>query len=462
MVGWHDAGLSPPSPPAGSIAALRAAFHAGQTDPVRVLERLALRLESGAPDPFSDLCLERAGALASASAERWRSAAPLGPLDGVPVALKDQHDIRGLPTRAGVSTRHTPARRDGELVGALEALGAVVPGKTHSTEWGLCPVGRSDHVLLPGNPFDPARGAGGSSTGAGVAVSTGLTPAAIGSDAGGSVRIPAALLGLFAIKPQLRQPRLQGDLFGRGSLTANGPVAACAEDLLPLLSALGHGCDAAAIGRGVRGCRVGVVAEAWAMAEPAVARRGQELLTALAAEGAELRDLSCPALSDARGLGVAVVLAESSLALEAAAAVGELGPAAALAVQRLSHGPWPPPGLIPGLRRALAAELLGLLEQVHLLALPTTLAPAPPLALPADGALLDEGDNHSMCATTFAANLCDLPAGSLPAGQVGGMPVGLQLVGRPGGLGDLLAVMAQAERVGFGCLRPPGFEALEG
>lgn len=468
MAAWNDAELGLPPAPAGTIAALTSAYQRGTLDPVGALERLRLRLDNqdfgaSCSSPFSDLCIERAAAAAHASARRWRTGRPLGPLDGVLLPLKDQHDIAGLPTRAGVLSRVQPARHDGELVRRFEAAGALVPGKTHCTEWGLCPVGRSAHAPLPRHTMEPSLGAGGSSTGAGVAVSLGLVPAALGSDAGGSVRIPAGLLGLFALKPGREPRRLAGDLFGRGSLTVNAPIAGCSADLALLLELLGHAAPVACLGRGIRGCHIGVPAASWDEAEPAVAERGRALLAALEAEGAVLCELRAPLLRTARQLGVAVVLAESALALQAAARLGELGPQAARSLEELRRAALYPPGSVPRARQALTEQLLGLLDRVHMLALPTTLSPALPWPLPGSGrVLLDEEDDHRMCASTFAANLCALPAGSLPAGLVRGLPVGLQLVGRADGHAEILAVMAHAERAQLSSMaRPPAWRALE-
>jgi Asp-tRNA(Asn)/Glu-tRNA(Gln) amidotransferase A subunit family amidase len=468
MSAWSHAGLDPLPGPPGSIAALVGNYARAEASPVEVLERLAQRLARGAfgaaeHSPFSGLCLERARPLAEASARRWREGSPLGPLDGVPIPLKDQHDIAGLPTGCGAPGRAQPAERDGELIELLEGAGALVPGKTHSTEWGLCPAGRSSHLPLPAHPLDPSRAPGGSSTGAGVAVSLGLVPAALGSDGGGSLRIPAALLGLFALKPPAPGRRLRGDHFARGSLTAGGPLAGCTRDLLPLLALLGHQVDPAALGRGLRGCRIGLPVEAWSMAQAETARRGEGLLARLEGRGATLVPCSAPLLLEARALGVAVVLAEGALALGQARELGRLSAAAARSLEDLMRGPWPSPGRIPAARRCLCAQLSGLFEGLDLLALPTTLGPSPARALPDEGArLLSEADDRRLCASTFAANLCGLPAGSVPAGRVNGLPVGLQIVGPPDGTGGVLAAMAAAERAGVERVVPPGFEAPEG
>jgi aspartyl-tRNA(Asn)/glutamyl-tRNA(Gln) amidotransferase subunit A len=361
------------------------------------------------------------------------------------VALKDQHDLEGLPTRAGSPHRRAPASRDGDMVRRLEAAGLVIPGKTHCTEWGMCPAGRSPSWELPRNPHDPTRVAGGSSTGAAVAVSLGLCPVAVGSDAGGSVRIPAALQGLFALLP-IPEPPSKGDLFGRGSLTVNGPIARSVTDLVELMAVMRGGDPGPsrhALGRGLRGCRVGVPDTVWSAATRGVSRRGEALLSALAAEGAVLVPIGGAEVLEARQLGAWLALEESARGLATEAAAGQLHPD----LHALLMHPRPDPSVLSAGRDALRRWLGGVFEGVDLLALPSTLAPAPRYM--EGGALpyLNERDNRALCGPCFLANLCGAAAGSLPAGAVDGLPVGLQLVGPRGR--DVLAAMAHAERSGL-------------
>src|SRR5690606_31316863 len=140
---------------------------------------------------------------ARASGLRYRSGTPLGPLDGVPVSVKDLTDVRGWPTRRGslVLEQAGPAADDAPAVALLRAGGAVLFGKTTTTEFGW--TIRSDNPLngLTRNPVNPAHSAGGSSSGAAAHVAAGWGPLALGSDAGGSVRVPASYCGLVGFKP---------------------------------------------------------------------------------------------------------------------------------------------------------------------------------------------------------------------------------------------------------------------
>src|SRR5699024_3832495 len=136
-----------------------------------------------------------------ASAERWRNRAPLSPLDGVAVSIKDLVAMRGFATRSGSLTTdpHAIAETDGPPVARLREAGAVLFGKTHTSEFGW--KGLTDTPLhgASRNPWDLTRSPGGSSGGAGAAVAAGIGPLAHGTDAGGSVRIPASFCGLYGI-----------------------------------------------------------------------------------------------------------------------------------------------------------------------------------------------------------------------------------------------------------------------
>ena len=149
--------------------------------------------------------LDRDAALqaAEASARRWRSGSPIGPLDGVPVSVKDLVDVAGWPTRRGsaITAGAPPAESDAPSVALLRQGGAVLFGKTTTTEFGWLADSESPYTGITRNPLAPGRSAGGSSMGAAAHVARGWGPLALGSDAGGSIRIPASYCGLVGIKP---------------------------------------------------------------------------------------------------------------------------------------------------------------------------------------------------------------------------------------------------------------------
>ncbi|HVR50292.1 MAG TPA: amidase family protein [Pseudorhodoferax sp.] len=187
------------------IAGLNAAYARGVHGPESVLQSLltAIAADARGINAFCHLDAETALDQARASARRWQQGQPLGPLDGVPVSIKDLLPVAGWPTRRG--SRSTagdpPAAQDAPLVAQLRAAGAVLFGKTSTTEFGWCVDSHNPHSGTTRNPRDPARSAGGSSSGAAAQIAAGWGPLAIGSDAGGSVRLPASWCGVVGFKP---------------------------------------------------------------------------------------------------------------------------------------------------------------------------------------------------------------------------------------------------------------------
>jgi aspartyl-tRNA(Asn)/glutamyl-tRNA(Gln) amidotransferase subunit A len=192
---------------------------------------------------------DRARAAADAADGRKARGASLGPLDGTIVSIKDLFDVAGEPTRAGskiLAEEAAPARADATIVQRLRAAGAVIVAKTNMTEFAFSGIGANPHFGTPGNPRDRTRVPGGSSAGAPVAVADGMCEIAIGTDTGGSVRIPAALCGLVGFKPSRQRVPTDGAFPLSTTLDSVGPigrtVADCAvadavmagEDIVPL------------------------------------------------------------------------------------------------------------------------------------------------------------------------------------------------------------------------------------
>ena len=167
---------------------------------------------------------DAARAAADAADARARSGQLLGPLDGRIVSLKDLFDVAGEPTRAGsiVLADAPPARADAPVVQRLRAAGAVIVAKTNMSEFAYTGFGINPHYGTPGNPADRTRVPGGSSAGAAVAVADGMCEIGIGSDTGGSTRIPAALCGIVGFKPSKFRIPTDGasKSWGNGNLTA--------------------------------------------------------------------------------------------------------------------------------------------------------------------------------------------------------------------------------------------------
>ena len=197
-------------------------------------ERLAAAL-ARIDDPAGEgarACLtvyrESARAAAEAADARARAGISLGPLDGTIVTLKDLFDVAGEVTRAGskvLADEGKPAAADAPVVQRLRSGGAVIVAKTNMSEFAFTGIGINPHYGTPGNPADRARAPGGSSSGAAVSVADGMCEIAIGSDTGGSVRIPAALCGVTGFKPSRQRVPTGGAFPLSYSLDSIGPLA---------------------------------------------------------------------------------------------------------------------------------------------------------------------------------------------------------------------------------------------
>jgi len=179
---------------------------------------------------------EAARAAADAADARSARGMSLGPLDGVLVSIKDLFDVAGEPTRAGskiLAEEAAPAAADAVAVQRLRAAGAVIVAKTNMTEFAFSGIGANPHFGTPGNPHDRKRVPGGSSSGAPVTVADGMSEIAIGTDTGGSIRIPAALCGLVGFKPSRQRVPTEGAFPLSRTLDSIGPigknVADCAK-----------------------------------------------------------------------------------------------------------------------------------------------------------------------------------------------------------------------------------------
>jgi aspartyl-tRNA(Asn)/glutamyl-tRNA(Gln) amidotransferase subunit A len=193
----------------------------------QALERIADQAGEGARACLT-VYADAARAAAEAADERQRGGTSLGPLDGTIVTIKDLFDVAGEPTRAGsmVLADAPPATTDAPVVTRLKQAGAVIVAKTNMSEFAFTGVGANPHYGTPGNPADRSRVPGGSSSGAAVAAADGMCDISVGTDTGGSVRIPAALCGLVGFKPTKSRVPTDGAFPLSPTLDSIGPIAA--------------------------------------------------------------------------------------------------------------------------------------------------------------------------------------------------------------------------------------------
>jgi aspartyl-tRNA(Asn)/glutamyl-tRNA(Gln) amidotransferase subunit A len=418
-------------------------FTRRQLTPVDVLQAVTERVARLNPG-FNAFAVMNPGALQAAgeSTSRWRSGRPLGILDGVPCTVKDLVDLAGFPTRRGSRTTSTdPVPDDAPLVAGLKAAGAVILGKTTTTEFGWKSPGDCPLHGITRNPWNPDYTTGGSSSGAGAAGAAGFGPLHVGTDAGGSVRIPAAWCGLVGLKPTYgRIPQWPASAFA--SVSCAGPMTRTVRDAALMFSAMARWdlrdpfclpddprdwCDG--IEDGVSGMTVGILrnpgfnAPVDADAAAAVERAAQILTDAGAF--VEQADAGLPETSSVFGRVWGAALARLVAGMPAQL-VGLLDPGIREVAQTLG-GMTAIDFMDAEATRAAAGHAMARLHQRYDLVLCPTVPAGPPLA---DAPTVDPVRAlwTAWAPWTFTFNLTRQPAITVPMGpRADGMPNSVQI-----------------------------------
>ncbi|UYN97814.1 MAG: amidase [Enhydrobacter sp.] len=218
-----------------SAGQLLAAYKGKKLSPVEAIDAVVGHIDSWEPRLKALYAPDFGGArrAAAESAKRWRAGAPMGPLDGVPITIKENIATRGVPVPLGTAaTVLTPAADDAPASARVREAGAIILAKTTMPDWGMLSSGRSSFHSLTRNPWNLAWNPGGSSAGAGAAAAAGYGPLHLGTDIGGSVRLPACWNGVFGLKPSLGRVPVDPPYFGR----AIGPLTRTVADACLLMS----------------------------------------------------------------------------------------------------------------------------------------------------------------------------------------------------------------------------------
>ena len=435
-----------------TAAELAGLIRAGGVSPVEVVQAYLARIDRWDPvlHAYVTVCRERALDEARAAEQALGRGAPVGPLHGVPLAVKDQFDTAGVRTTSGsrLHADRVPAE-DATVVARLRAAGGILLGKLNLTEFALggtltYPFGQ------PRNPWDQSRETGGSSSGSGIAASAALAAATLGEDTGGSARSPASWCGAVGLRPTWGLVPRSGCVPVAWSMDAPGPMTRSVEDAALLLAVIAgpDGRDRWAqaapgnprvdLERGAGGLAVGVITQLVDSpdTDPEVGAAVQAAAETLRGLGARVEDTSLPLLPLAGAVFMALADGEAAgwhhrmLAtraeaydpgtrrrlLTAALLPATLGQQAARA------------------RAAIRAQVEAALARFDVLLAPTGPTAAPPIAS-ARSPITSRAEAGRRFFTrrsyTTPASLAGVPAISLPCGfTTSGLPIGLQLIGR--------------------------------
>jgi aspartyl-tRNA(Asn)/glutamyl-tRNA(Gln) amidotransferase subunit A len=433
-------------------------YRARTLSPVAVTQACLARIRAADPAINAFCFLDEPAASASAreSEQRWSRGVPCGPLDGVPVAIKDLILTRGMPTLRGSRTvsADQPWDVDAPVTARLREAGAVILGKTTTPEFGCKGETNSPLTGITRNPWDLAKTTGGSSGGTAAAVAAGMCPIAIGTDGAGSVRIPAAFCGNFGLKPSFgRVPAYPLSPFG--SVAHLGPHTMSVADAALAMNVMKRP-DArdwtalppddsdygAALDAGIRGLRIAYSpALGYAQVHPEVARAVRSAVDQLATLGAQVSEID-PGFDDPLDITTGLWFVASwtvwnTLTREQQEvtdpdfrAEAELGAQlSALEVQRLQ------------LRRGeLGSRMRQFMQHHDLLVTPAVAVPAFD-AKPAGHAPMQPSSMLGWTPFSYPFNLTQQPACTIPCGLTSaGLPIGLQFVGPM--FGDALVLRA--------------------
>jgi aspartyl-tRNA(Asn)/glutamyl-tRNA(Gln) amidotransferase subunit A len=430
---------------AARVAADVAAGRRRATDVlVQTLERIAAR--NPVLNAFTAVTADRARARAAAIDAAVAAGRPVGPLAGVPFAVKNLIDVAGLPTLAGsrINRERPPAAADATLVTRLEAAGAVLVGALNMGEYAYDFTGENAHDGPSRNPHDTTRMSGGSSGGSGAAVGGALVPIALGSDTNGSIRVPASFCGVFGLKPTYGRLSRAGSFPFVASLDHLGPLARCTADLALAYDAM-QGADThdpvcsdratepatptlhAGIG-GLRIARAGGYFRARALPESLSALDG------VAAALDATREVTLPEAARARAAAYVITASEAaSLHLpRLRSRAGDFDPDVR---DRLIAGALIPAAMVVQahkFRRWYRDAVLRLFDEVDVI-----LAPATPCVAPLIGQktlVLDGGDvllRPNIGLYTQPVSFIGLPVVAVPVPLPGGLPIGVQVIAAP-------------------------------
>jgi aspartyl-tRNA(Asn)/glutamyl-tRNA(Gln) amidotransferase subunit A len=462
------------------IAGLAGLIESGRASPLEVMQATLERIDrlndnlNAFISLYPDMALQAARtAEAEIQAGNYR-----GPLHGVPIGVKDLFLVEGMSRTCGSQILHeAPSEVDASCIANLKEAGAIVVGLLNLNEFAYGPTGINPHVGTARNPWNAERACGGSSAGAGCAVAASLVPAAMGTDTGGSVRIPAATCGVVGLKQSYGLVSRHGIYPLAESFDHAGPLTRTVTDAAIMLQALaGEDTNdettrgvivdnySASLGEDIRGKRIGVPTDFFFDdLHPDTADRVQAAIKQLEALGAEVREIFLPDMKAAVHAWNTMALCEAYVVHEGHVRdhAGKMGPeveSRVLLGKEISARDYIAARDHQTRVRQAMAEVM---REVDAIAAPTTPIPAVEIetgCTTVDGKIVD--GIPIIGRFTRLAVFSGQPAISLPCGfTADGLPVGLQLIGSRFDEAALLSIADAYERATAWHLeRPPGFD----
>lgn len=427
------------------IHTLAADIAARRLSPVDLVDECLSRIERLEPKLHAFVSVNRDNARLAAEAahKAISSGHAVGPLHGIPIAVKDLVEIEGEVAMGGSAAwKHRKATRTATLMRKLLAAGMINVGKTHTVEFAYGAWGTNQHLGTPWNPWDATthRAPGGSSSGSGVAVAARLAPCAIGTDTGGSVRVPAAWNGITGLKTTIGRISTFGVLPLSHTLDTPGPITRDVEDAALLLAVLqgGDGHDPQTAGvrdvdplrelrRGVRGLRLGRLTKAQSAGiDPEILSAYDRSVDFLAGLGADIVDLALPINILDLGTATAKIISAESYAILARLVDDNAQPLDQDVRPRVRAGAAISSKdylQLLAQRQQMKIDFAAAIENLDALLTPTLTTPAMPIAS------IDQAGSPAMF--TRWVNFLDLCAVAVPNGfTAAGLPSSLQVVCR--------------------------------
>lgn len=467
---WPKGSKSGPGFKFASAWDYAAAYKSGAASPEEVATRVLEAIESSnAANPplqaIVNVKREEVLRMARESAERYKQGRALGPLDGVPVAVKEELDMTPYPTTVGTAfLGKSPATEDATVVARMRAAGALLIGKANMHEIGIGVTGLNPHHGATRNPYNPAHYTGGSSSGSATAVAAGFCPIAIGADGGGSIRIPSSFCGVVGLKPTFGRVSEFGAAPLCWSVAHVGPLAASVADL-----ALGYAAMAGPDPResnslhqplptltgwdnaDIKGLRIGVFWPWFRHASAEVVAACEAALKQFEGLGADVREIVIPDLEAARVAHLVTIAGEMAQAMDKYRAEHHKEHGLDVRTNLTLARAFNAMDYVKAqrVRTRLMEHFKRAFESVDVIVTPSTGVAAP--LIPASA--LPDGDSDLTTLSEimrFAppANLAGLPAISFPAGYAAnGLPVGMQAIGRAWDEVTLIRLALAAEGV---------------